>query len=225
MQAINVGPDGTAALGFPRYTAVEATADRAIHLLALPGAIGAVAWLLVIAITSTRHVAALAIYGCGLIAMLTASAAYNLSRPSRRKELLRRIDHATILVMIAGTYTPFTMAALQGFEGLLFCLAIWSSAAIGIALIFAFPRRFERQLLVFYLVMGWIGLGMGPNVVRHFPTSVSVLLLAGGISYSVGALIHSWRRFRFQNVVWHTLVVFGASLHYMAVVQLTIPPS
>src|SRR5215469_13743009 len=122
---------------FPQYTPAEAIADRAIHLFTLPAAIGAVGWLFLSAMPTadTRQAAALAIYGCGLIGMLTASAAYNLSPPCRRKELLRRLDRAMIFVMIAGT---------------------WSLAAIGAAGALARPRRFERPLLVLYLVMGWL---------------------------------------------------------------------
>jgi hemolysin III len=225
MQTANVRHQ---ALGweFPHYTAAEVAADSAIHLLALPAAIGAVGWLVLTAVPTgnTRQAGALAIYGCGLIGMFAASAAYNLSRPCRRKELLRRVDHAMIFAMIAGTYTPFAVSGLRNLEGLLFCVAIWSLAAIGAAVTLAFPRRFERLLLALYLVMGWIGLVMGSKFLRHFSTSVLLLLLTGGIAYSLGVLVHSRRRFPFQNVIWHALVVFGAGLHWVAIVRLLHPP-
>jgi hypothetical protein len=130
---------GAVAHNFPQYTEAEASADRALHLAALPAAISAVSWLFIAAIPTAGIVQAIALvmYGCGLVGMLAASAAYNLCRPSYRKELLRRVDHAMIFVMIAGTYTPFTLYAF-GRDGLL-CLPIWLLAAIGIAVTLAFP--------------------------------------------------------------------------------------
>jgi hemolysin III len=220
MQAINVGQAVTSLeWAFPQYTPAEAIADRAIHLLALPVAIGATGWLLLTAVPTadTRQAAALAVYGCGLISMLAASAAYNLARPCRTKELLRRLDHAMIFVMIAGTYTPFAVYAFRGIDGPLLCAAIWSLAAIGVAVTLAFPRRFERPLLALYLVMGWMVLGMGPNIILRLSTPVLLLLFAGGAAYSVGAIIHSRCCFRFHNAVWHALVVVGAGVHWVAI--------
>jgi hemolysin III len=156
--------------------------------------------------------------------MFSTSAAYNLSRPCRRKEVLRRVDHATIFMMIAGTYTPFAVACLQSTAGLFLCVTIWLLATIGAGVTLAYPHRFERLLLALYLAMGWLGLAMGPAFLRHFSIYVLLLLLAGGVAYSVGALIYSWRRFPFQNAIWHALVVFGAGLHWVAVAQLLPPP-
>jgi hemolysin III len=191
-------------------------------MLAIPAAIGAAGWLFLTAVPTadTRPGAALTIYGCGLIGMLGASAAYNLSRPCRTKELLRRLDHAMIFVMIAGTYTPFAVFVLRDTGGLLLCAAIWSLAAVGAAVTLAFPRRFERPLLGLYLVMGWMVLGLDPNFLRHLSTPVLLLLFAGGTAYSVGAIIHSRCRFRFHNAVWHALVVVGAGMHWLAIVGL-----
>jgi hemolysin III len=212
---------------FPQYTPAEAIADRAIHLFTLPAAIGAVGWLFLSAMPTadTRQAAALAIYGCGLIGMLTASAAYNLSPPCRRKELLRRLDRAMIFVMIAGTYTPFAVYALRDVDGPLLCMTIWSLAAIGAAMTLAFPRRFERPLLVLYLFMGWMVLGMGPHVMLRLSTPVLLLLFARGAAYSVEAIIHARCRFRFHNVVWHALVVVGAGMHWVAITELLPPPT
>jgi hemolysin III len=211
---------GAVAHNFPQYTDAETSADRALHLAALPAAIGAVGWLFFAAIPTADIVQAIAyvMYGCGLIGMLAASAAYNLCRPSHRKELLRRIDHAMIFVMIAGTYTPFTLYAFGG-DGLLLCLSIWALAAIGIAVTLAFPRRFERLLLALYLIMGWTVLGMGRSFILHLSNPVLCLLLAGGAAYSIGAFVHARCRFRFHNVVWHAFVLLGAGLHWAAVAQ------
>ena len=223
MRAINVRSDTIEPVGwkFPHYTATEAAADRALHLLALLAAIVAVGWLLLAAIPTAdadQRVACV-IYGCGLIGMLTASAAYNLSRPSRRKELLRQVDHAMIFVMIAGTYTPFAVSVFSDIDSPLLCLLIWSLAAIGVGLTLRFPRRFERLLLMLYLIMGWMVLGMGRNFLAHLSAPVTLLLLVGGAAYTIGAFVHTLRRFPFQNVIWHVFVVLGAGLHWIAIAQ------
>jgi hemolysin III len=118
---------------------------------------------------------------------------------------LRQVDRAMIFVMIAGTYTPFTLRAFSGHDGLLPCLPIWSMAAIGVAVTLAFPRRFKRLLIALYLIMGWTVLTMGRSFVAHLSISVLYLLLAGGAA-----------------VVWHVLVLLGASLHWVAVAQADI---
>jgi hemolysin III len=212
---------------FPHYTAAEAAVDRALHLVAVTAAIGGSGWLLLATIStaSIKQTVALAIYSCGLIAMLIASAAYNLCRPSHRKELMRRVDHAMIFVMIAGTYTPFTLFALKDGGALLFYTLIWSVAIVGITLKLAFPRRCERPLLALYLIMGWMILGAGRSFAANLSAPVLFLLFVGGAAYSLGAFIHAQGRLPFHNVVWHALVVVGASLHWAAVVHLFVPPA
>jgi hemolysin III len=215
----------TARWTFPSYTAAETTADRALHLLAVPAAIGAFGWLILTtaATADIGKIVAQDVYGIALIGMLSASAAYNLSRASRTKELLRRLDRAMIFVMIAGTYTPFILFAFPQ-RGPVLCLPVWSLAAIGIALTVAFPRRCELLLLALYLGMGWMVLGMGRGIFDHLPNPVLSLLLAGGVAYSVGAIIHARGRLPFHNVIWHALVVLGAGLHWAAIARLLAPP-
>jgi hemolysin III len=204
---------------FPTYTAAEAAADRMIHLLGVPAAVAAVSWL----ITSVGPTASvtltitLLIYGFGLIGMLAASAAYNVSRPGRGKELLRRADHAMIFVMIAGSYTPFALNALAQHGGRRLCVVVWLLAGFGVALKLALPRRFERLSLLLYLGMGWSVLAMFNSFLASVQRDVFALLLLGGVAYSLGAAIHSLRRLPFHNPVWHALVLVGAGLHLAAI--------
>src|SRR6185437_7552349 len=124
---------------------------------------GGVAWLLfaVAPAEGVRQLIGLTVYGAGLIGMFVASAAYNSCRPCRAKELLRRVDHAMIFVMIAGTCTPFALSAFPVGVGLLCGSLVWIVALIGVVLKLAFPRRFERLSLALYLVTGWTMFGMG----------------------------------------------------------------
>jgi hemolysin III len=207
------------AASFPRYTAAELALDRALHAVALPLAVGGVAWLLVVKAQTggARHIVGLAIYSAGLIGMFAASAAYNSCSPCRMKELLRRIDHAMIFVLIAGTYTPFALTAFPPNIGLLTCTLVWFIAAGGAALKLVFPRRFERLLLALYLVTGWTIFGMSRAYADNLSDVALFLLLGGGLAYSCGAYVQARGRVPFHNVVWHGLVLLGAGLHWVAV--------
>lgn len=204
---------------FPTYSAAETAADRIVHVIGVPASVGAVCWLVatVGATAPAMLTISLLVYGCGLIGMLAVSAAYNLSRPARRKELLRRADHAMIYVMIAGSYTPFAVNVLPRRDGVFLGGAVWLLAAIGIGVKLLYPRRFERLLLALYLGMGWIVLSMIRTLMVLLPREVFFLLVLGGVAYTFGAILHSLRRVPFHNVAWHVLVLVGASLHLAAI--------
>ncbi len=193
----------------------------------MPAGIAAAAWLiLTVGLPATAKVSAtLLVYSAGLVGMLGASAAYHLARPGRVKERLRRLDHAMIFVMIAGTYTPFAVNVLPGREGVVLCGAAWAIAAGGVALKLLFPRRLERLSLVLYLGMGWMVLSVLPSLVARTALDVLALLVLGGVVYSIGSVIHSLRRVRFQNAIWHVLVLLGAALHLAALSLQFAPPA
>ena len=117
----------TQAASLPHHTAVELALDRMLHGFAVLLAAGGIAWLVVVTLPTggVRQIIGLTIYGAGLIGMFVASAAYNSCSPCRTKELLRRIDHAMIFVMIAGTCTPFALSAFPASIGLLICTLVW----------------------------------------------------------------------------------------------------
>ena len=204
---------------FPHYTAAELAFDRALHALALLLATGGMAWLLVITIQAgdTRQFIGLATYGTGLIGMFAASAAYNSYSPCHARELLRRVDHAMIFVMIAGTCTPFALSAFPANIGLMVCAIVWSVAVAGAVLKLAFPHQFDRLLLALYLVTGWTIFGMIKAFADNLSNVSLFLLFGGGLAYSFGAYVQAQCRMRFHNVVWHGLVLFGAGMHWAAV--------
>ncbi|HXT80567.1 MAG TPA: hemolysin III family protein [Acetobacteraceae bacterium] len=207
------------AASFPCYTPAEQALDRALHVFAVLLAAGGVAWLLfaVAPAGGVRQLIGLTVYGAGLIGMFVASAAYNSCRPCRAKELLRRVDHAMIFVMIAGTCTPFALLAFPESIGLLISAVIWISAAAGAVLKLAFPRRLERLLLALYLAMGWTMFAASQRYAGSLSHGVLLLLFGGGLAYSCGACVQARGRFRFHNVAWHGLVLLGAGLHWIAV--------
>jgi hemolysin III len=203
----------------------ELLADGVVHALGLAlGIVGAAALVgLAVFYGNPVLMAPLLVYAAGLVAMLGCSAAYNLLRSSRRRDWLRRFDHAAIFAMIAGTYTPFTILGLQGGWSSGLTVAIWSVAAIGIALKLWQPRRIEAISVALYLGLGWIGLiALHPFMVA-FDTATLALLATGGILYSVGVVFHLWRWLPFHNAIWHGFVLVAAGLHYCAI--LTVIPT
>lgn len=206
-------------LGPRTYEAAELQADRIIHGIGIGFAIlgGLVLLVLVGSRGQDGALAATLPYVAGLNAMLLCSAAYNLSRPSARREFLRRLDHAAIFVMIAGTYTPFTTLYLKGAWAIAITATIWGIAAIGVYVKIVFPRRFERTFLGIYLALGWILVIPIRQLLDALDASTSILIGVGGLLFSVGTLFHVWNRLPFQNAIWHGFVLAASLCHYAAV--------
>jgi len=204
----------------------ELAADAIVHALGLAsGVAGAIALVSLIAARdgarggNALELAAILIYAAGLIAMLGCSAAYHLARKHPRRDLLQRFDHAAIFAMIAGTYTPFTVLALEGGWSVVLTTLIWSVAIVGIVLKLWQPRRFRSLSAAPYLLLGWVGLSaFFPLLGAVGPLTLSLIVI-GGLLYSVGALFHVWERLPFQNAIWHGFVVAAAAVHYAAVVS------
>ena len=203
---------------FPTYTETELLLDRCVHLIGVPAAM-VTAVIMVRRADATgneRLLETLALYGVALVTTLGLSAAYNLTMPGPRKEALRRADRAMIFAMIAASYTPYALNALEPGDGVALCSVAWLLAGIGIGLELNFPRRFERAVMALYLLSGWLVLGLLPTFIDHLPAAALTLLLVGGVVLSAGAYIHSRHDMPYHNAVWHLLVLFGAGLHVHA---------
>src|SRR5690606_31273029 len=118
--------------------------------------------------------------------------AYNLARNSRRRMLLRRFDQAAIFVMIAGTYTPFTILGLEGTWEISLTTFVWVVALGGLALKLFVPGSLEGVSLGIYMLLGWVGIAAVGPLLETFDAEVVVMLAAGGVLYSIGALFHVW---------------------------------
>lgn len=198
-----------------RYDRAEMVADGVVHVIGVALALTGAVVLVVVNLWRAEPslFVATAIYALTLVATLTMSAVYNMWPVSPFKWKLRKCDHAAIFLLIAGTYTPFAQQA--GATGLL--IFIWTVAAIGFCLKIAFAGRFDRLAVLLYLGLGWSGVGLFRTLYESFPPIVLVLLLTGGIVYSVGVIFYLWEQLRFQNAIWHVFVLSGAAIHYSAV--------
>jgi hemolysin III len=206
------------------YDRAELIADGIVHGIGVFSGLIAATVLIVLAavFASAYSVVTVSVYAAGLLAMLGCSAAYNLWPVSRRKWVLRRLDHSAIYVLIASTYTPI-FAQLQDRVFAMSLLAgVWSVAAVGIVLKLFFPGRFDRLSVGLYLAMGWSGIIAYDAGLSSLPKLALWLILAGGLLYSFGVIFHAWRRLRFQNAIWHCFVLLGAACHYTAVLDVVL---
>lgn len=203
----------------PQYTRPERIADAGVHALGLVFAVAA-SIALAVAMWPSQDVLlwlALGLYGAGLAAMLGCSALYNLCGPGRWKAVFRRLDHAAIFVMIAGTYTPFMLVAVGGAWGFGLLAFVWSVALCGVAVKLFWPRRLERLSVAAYLLLGWsIVVALDP-LLGAISAAGLTLLAAGGLLYSLGVVFHLWQRLPYQNAIWHAFVLAAAACHFSAV--------
>lgn len=210
---------------FPAYSKNERIADAIVHLAGVCfGVAGAAALMLAsLGRLPALDVAGLGVYSAGLVGMFTSSACYNLCKRASLKEWLRRVDHAAIFLMIAGSYTPFALSKIGGEDGLILLAAVWTIALLGIAVKLLFPRRLDKVSVLLYLAQGWaILFAVGP-LVAALPESSFRLLLIGGCIYSAGIVFHLLERVPFHNVIWHVFVLCGAISQYASIYGAVIP--
>lgn len=204
-------------LALPRYTLGEIIADACVHAVGILASLGALIALMIVALP-TQHalsVASLAIYGMGLVTLFVFSACYNLIPHPDWKAILRRLDHAGIFIMIAGTYTPFAIL-MGGAWGYGLLAAVWGVSIVGVLLKLFLPHSLDRLLTGLYLVQGWAVLVALAPLSDVLPQRALILLLVGGGLYTLGVVFHLWERLRYHNVIWHSFVLAAAGCHYAA---------
>jgi len=208
-------------VAFPEYTARERLADACIHVISVTASLVALTALLIVGVRAqaTLWIVGLAIYGLALVATFSCSAGYHLTVRPKLKAVFRRLDHAAIFLMIAGTYTPFVLIKMNNAWGLGLLAVVWGMAAIGIAMKLFAPRHLEGVSTALYLVQGWAVIVAWHPLVSAVPERVALLLMIGGVLYTVGVVFHLWQRLPYQNAIWHGFVLTAASVHYVAVLD------
>ncbi|MDT8429616.1 MAG: hemolysin III family protein [Pseudomonadales bacterium] len=157
------------------------------------------------------------IFGVSLVVTYGISTLYHSTRSALQRVRLRIVDHASIYILIAGTYTPFTLITLQGITGWTIFGISWSMALTGIVLKLFFTGRYEKLSTVMYIVMGWLILfAINPLIDNLAPAGLR-WLLAGGVSYTVGALIYSIKKIPLNHAIFHVFVLIGSGCHFITV--------
>jgi len=169
------------------------------------------------------HIVSVCIFGAGLVALYAASTAYHSATQPQLRARLRIIDHATIYFLIAGTYTPFALITLNGIVGWVLFAVSWGFAATGIYLKIHFTGRFDLLSTLMYVFMGWIIIFAVKPLVASLPAAGLYWLVAGGLSYTLGAAIYSIKKIPLNHAIFHGFVLGGSLCHFVAVYFYVLP--
>ncbi len=207
------------------YTVGEEIAHALTHGLGLVLSIAGAA--LLVAAASLRgdawHVVGCAVFGTTLVLLYAASTLYHGAPIGRAKRLLQRLDHAAIFLLIAGTYTPFTLVSLRDGWGFALFALVWGIALVGVALVAAIPQHMRRLSVALYLAMGWMVVIVLEPLARSVGTDGLTLLVLGGLAYSVGVIFYAWERLPYNHAVWHVFVLAGSVCHFSCVLGYVVP--
>ena len=162
------------------------------------------------------------VYGISIIVLFTASTLYHAAKTETRKHYFRIVDHVSIYLLIAGTYTPVLLLLLSESKGWPLFWAVWGIAAFGVILKLFFTGRFEVFSTLLYLVMGWLIVFDFDALVSSMESGGLMLLIAGGLAYTVGIVFYAIRRIPFNHVIWHVFVLAGAICHYLMILLFVV---
>ncbi|MBC6948066.1 hemolysin III family protein [candidate division KSB1 bacterium] len=209
----------------PRYSVAEEIANSVTHGLGVLFSIAGLAILTAFAslFGTVWHVVSCSIYGATQIFMYTASTLYHSIPLPRAKAVLRQFDHAAIFLLIAGTYTPFALVNLRGPWGWTILTVIWGFAILGIVLQTWLMRRSRLVATIPYLAMGWMAVIAIKPLLETVAPGGLLLLMCGGLAYTVGTIFYISRRLRFHHAFWHAFVLAGSMLHVFAILFYVIP--
>jgi hemolysin III len=203
----------------PAYTRRDDIASAVTHGL---GAVLSAAGLgvLVALVAMSRdpwRIVSCAVYGTCLLLLYLSSTLYHAFPGPRAKRVFQVIDHSSIYLLIAGTYTPFLLVNLRGGWGWALFIVIWGLTAAGIVFQVFFAGRMRLLHTLIYLAMGWLVVAVAKPLLGRVPPAGLALLLAGGLAYSIGVIFYLVRRLPYHHALWHLFVLAGSVLHYLAV--------
>ena len=202
-------------------SAGEEIANSVSHAVGLLAAVAATPVLL---LSAVRHggavrIAGASVFAAAMVLLYLTSTLYHAWPRNRAKRVFQILDHAAIFLMIAGTYTPFTLGVLRGTWGWTLFGLIWALAIAGVVLTAAGGVRYPKLTTPLYLAMGWLILIAVKPLGLRMPSEGLLWLLAGGIAYTVGVAFYAAKRVRYCHFVWHLFVIAGTACHFVAVLR------
>lgn len=202
-----------------KYTLGEEIFNAISHgtgaLLSIAGTVVLIVFSAIYA--DSRAIVTASIYGACLITLYTMSTLYHAITNKKAKKVFRILDHNTIFLMIAGTYTPYTISCLNNKIGWILFGCIWGATIIGIVLSSINLKKFSKVSTLCYLVMGWAVIFAIKPLYETLSTLSLILLLAGGLFYSIGIIFYVKRELRYMHSVWHIFVIGGSVMHYFSI--------
>jgi len=169
------------------------------------------------------HIVSVSIFGASLISLYAASAFYHSAKDLKTRSRLRIIDHATIYVLIAGTYTPFTLVTLNGTVGWMIFAISWTMAFSGVILKLFFTGKYNVLSTLMYVFMGWIIIFAIKPLINSLSSEGLFWLVAGGVAYTTGAVIYSIKKIKFNHAIFHMFVLLGSLCHFISVYFYVLP--
>jgi hemolysin III len=206
---------------------IEEFANTITHGFGLVLSIAAFIFLVTLACVKGDfwYIASSLLYGLSLVTLYAASTFYHSAVSPDRKRILQIVDHCCIYVLIAGSYTPFTLIVLRSGIGQNLFLFVWAFAILGIVSKLFFGKRFPIISVLSYLVMGWIGVIAVEPLFAALGFAPIALVIAGGLAYSIGVIFFAWKSIRHHHAIWHVFVLMGSTFHFLAIALYVIPYS
>ena len=186
--------------------------------------LSAVGWVLLVFYASRSgdlfQIVSCTIYGTTLFLLYAASTFYHGCETLHRKRVLKIVDHACIYLLIAGSYTPFTLGPLRDAGGWNLLFIVWGISFIGIALKIITIDRFRFLSVFAYIALGWLAVFSFPTLIKELSSVTLILLFSGGLIYSAGTLFYLWENLPFNHAIWHLFVLGGSLCHYCSVLNI-----
>ncbi len=205
-------------LGLPRYSLGEEIFSAVSHGVPALLAVAALVLLLVFCRKTALHVVSASIFGATLVLLYTVSTIYHALGLNRAKVVFRSLDHCTIFLLIAGTYTPITLICLGGAVGWAMFGIVWGAAVLGVVLNAVSVERFKKVSMICYLAMGWVVVLAMKTVWDNLSPPEFWCLVAGGVCYTVGAVLYGvGKKIPYIHSVFHLFVAGGSALHTVTV--------
>jgi len=210
-----------------RYTRREEYANIATHGLGVLLSIAALVLMVMYAVKhgDPYHIVGVSIFGATLILLYLGSTFYHLATHPETKHVLRVVDHSCIYLLIAGSYTPFTLVSLRGGWGWTLFGLTWGLAVAGVVFKIFFTHRFNLLSTMMYVALGWLVVIAAKPVIDHVPSGGIAWLAAGGFMYTFGVVFYLWRRIPYHHAIWHVMVMAGSFCHFLAVYYYVLPPT
>ncbi|WP_420641181.1 PAQR family membrane homeostasis protein TrhA [Candidatus Leptofilum sp.] len=207
------------------YTIGEEIANSITHGIGAALSIAGLTLLVSLAVIygDVWRVVSFSIYGGSLVLLYLCSTLYHSIQHPKVKRVLRIFDHSAIYLLIAGTYTPFTLVSMRGPWGWSLFSVVWGLALIGIAFKTVFIGKYEKWATVAYVLMGWLVVIAFKQMLVSVPPGGIVWMVVGGLIYTVGVLFYAWEKLPYNHAIWHLFVLGGSTCHFFAVLLHVLP--